>query len=206
MKNLTLFALAAALTACLSYSSHTAIGADPKATVQRLFAPKGKAIVDGCEITGRLVRKDDGVYAVLDCNNPTDESVAVQFNYAVHCTPASSPFARMLPMPSMIHQERFDCRLAGGEQKQTEILVKKEARPPAPRPKTDAKDAQLGALIALNGLNAPAWSLTVSREEIKGAPGWGGVAPFALDPKGTVLEKGICILARVLEDMADGAS
>jgi len=202
---MTLFALAAALTACLSYSSRTVIGADPKATLQRPLALSGKALVDGCEVTGRLIRKDDGVYAVLDCSNTTDKDTTVQFNYAVHCTPASSPFMRMLPMPSMIHQKRFDCRIAGRERKQTEILVKKEDRPAAEKPKDVV--AQVAVLPNPPGLNPESWSLAISREEVKGAPGWGGSAPAAANnPRGTVLDKGVCVLARTLEDNVTGAS
>jgi len=202
---MTLFALAAAFTACLSYSSRTVIGADPKATLQRPLALSGKALVDGCEVTGRLIRKDDGVYAVLDCSNTTDEDATVQFNYAVHCTPASSPVMRMLPVPSMIHQKRFDCRLAGGERKKTEILVKEEDRPAVDKPKAVA--AQAAVLLRTPGLNSGSWSLAISREEIKGAPGWGGSAPAAANnPRGTVLDKGTCVLARTLEDNVTGAS
>lgn len=204
MKNVTLFALAAALTACLSYSSRTVIGADPKEARQRPLALTGKAIVDGCEVTGRLIRKDDGVYAVLDCSNPTDKYAAVQLSYAVHCTPASSPMMRMLPMPSMIHQQRFDCRLAAGEKRATEILVKKEARPETDQP---AIRDEPPALLAGALRGGPAsWSLAISREEIKGMPGWGGSAPVAIGSEATVLKKGLFVLTRVLEDEANGAS
>ncbi len=218
MKNVTLFLFVAALTACVSYSSRIVIGADPKKAAERPLALSGKAIVDGCEVTGQLVRKDDGVYAVLDAHNPTEKEATAQFNLAVHCTPASSPMMRMIPMPSMIHRQHIDCRLAAGESKKTEILVKKEKRPAvaantanttqltANALQLPAAESTLQVPVKFSDLiGPPSWSLAISREEIKDAPGWGGSAPI-IPRKPTVLDKGLMVLTRALLDEANGAS
>lgn len=202
MKSMTLFVFVASLTACLSYSSRSVVGADPKTALERPIAVDGKAILDECEVTGQLVRKDDGVYAVLNCTNTTDHAVTVQFHCGVHYTPASTPLMRMLPRPSTIHREYIECRLLAGKASRMEILVRKEARP------IDAKDAEAESSMdaGLRALNPPSWSLAISREEITDAAGWGGSAPLAAGSEGIVLERGMVVLTGVLRDAAKGKS
>jgi predicted nucleic acid-binding protein len=183
-KNSHLFLLS--LTVSLfSLNMAGVLEADDPEKKQELAALSQKAMIDNCEITGKLIQRKDGLYAVLEIKNPTEEKIAVDFNAAVSSLNNLS-MGRMMPTPQIAKENFVKLDVLAGATVQHEFLVKKtpKAKPVIKSAsKTEAKaKAVLNNIQIINWSNtanfAPiTWSLMVSKEKVK-IPAWGTALPL----------------------------
>jgi hypothetical protein len=151
-----------------------------------LTRPAAVAVVDECEVTGSVVAKDDGVYAVFEQRNPTAKTIDSTFVFAVHLTPAMSPMSRMMPRPREIKKGTCAFSLEPHASGRQEFLV----QPAAPAPLTPAATNALPASL----LSPEIWTLTVARQEVKTGPRVGAAVTPAVAGK-VVLGEGPVVLA-----------
>jgi hypothetical protein len=175
MKNWRTFLAAAVGTTCLCLAGQfvQAGGAASKAAV-----PTGStAIISDCEVSGKVERRDDGVYAVLTLASRSEEEATVEFNYAASCLPGRSMVSRMMVLPTVEKKGGCSYVVRAGETVTEAILLKKNP-------------AKKGTAV----VGADLWTLKIARGEINAKAGWGALNPAALGKK-VELKDGQLVLA-----------
>lgn len=191
MNDKATFLLTMSLTAVV-FAAGSFVNADKNGNDQRPLAEStGKATIEECEITGKLIRREDGVYAVFCADNETDVEKTLEYNFKVTCTPAMSMISRMMPMPLDIKKGCVAITAKAGKRTEHEVLVQK-----APE-LTDETAAAAGnkPKVALPLQTPEIWMLVVSTGEVPAAPA-GGLAPIVTASGKSVAGKGTFVLAR----------
>jgi hypothetical protein len=189
------FVFAMTVTACLTFAGRMVIGSGG-ADVRPLAKSLGAATLNECRVTGRIESRPQGVYAVFYLENPTTTDKEIRFNYLATCTPAMSPFSRMIALPEAVKKGTVERRLNSGNTTE-EILLKETAPVASDLTRTNGHPELMatGAVIkAVMETTPEIWSLVVAREEIKGIRGWGAVNPAAFDAP-LSLDKGEVVIA-----------
>ncbi len=200
MKQSETFVFAMTVSACLFLAGRLVIGSG-EAEVRPLAQPLGVATINECRMTGRVEGRTNGVFAVFDLENPTQEEKEITLNYLATCTPAMSFASRMSPMPKVVNKGVLQCRVKTGRLTQ-EVLLQATVPVPQVAAKAGETGVPLGTNVAANVLFSRAmspemWSLVVSREAITGVHGWGAVEPAASDAT-ISLDKGEAVLANTV--------
>ena len=151
----------------------------------RTGGPVGLA--GGIEIRGELVRKADGFHALFELDNPTEREKTVAFHWAAVCTPGGSPFGRMMPVPEIVKTGKGQETVPPSKTISLDVLVRKAQGMPA------------GNTVPPGQGKAPeklpdAWTLQISANPIRKAPGWGAMIPASSSGPGR-LGKGLLILS-----------
>lgn len=175
MKSWRTFVAAAAGTACLCLASQFVhAGGDAKAA--KTSPTAGTAIIDDCEVSGKVERRGDGVYAVLTLASRSDADARVEFNYAASCLPGRATMSRMVIFPTVEKHGAVSYIVKAGETLTESILLKNS---PVTK-KTPMADL---------------WTLKIGIGEISAKAGWGAHSPAALGKK-VELKKGQLVLAK----------
>jgi hypothetical protein len=185
MKNNHVFIFTMLATACVAYSGQILTASNKADASRPLTKSLGVAVIDGCDVSGRLVRRSEGVYAVFSVTNPSDESQAVEFQYAVNHKGAEMLMSRMGPIPRQKKAGTHKVTVAAMTTAHEEILI--EATPAV-------KDAAKKPAIVRSSSPAT-WSIIVSRGVISPTLGFGATAPAIKDGR-AVLETGQLMIAR----------
>ncbi len=194
MKNVSAFIFAMAGTACLFFARGFVTADSDNIAGRPVANSLGAAIVDDCEIRGKLVARDDGTYAVFDIVNSASDT-EIKFNYAAYCMPAASMVSRMMPVPVMTKQGTVDLCIKCGESVTKEYLIREDKPAAAEAGKKETAGTQWKKITESAGLKSPdMWWLMIGREEIKSAKGWGAVGP-SVTSEGIRLDKGMAVLA-----------
>lgn len=195
------FLFAMTVTACVTLANRLVIGS-AESEIRPLAKSRGVATLDDCQVTGRIESRPAGVFAVFDVDNPTTIEKDITFHYLATRTPPASPFSRMGPRPETVKKGVLELRLKNG--RTTEEILIKEPAPAALEPATagglSAASATGNVARLARDLSPEIWTLVVSRQDIKGARGWGAVGPSASDAL-ISLDKGEAVLAVTLQDM-----
>ncbi len=193
MNNKGTFFITTVLTTAVFVAGHFANATRNGDAVRSVAASTGKVVMEECQVTGELVRKEDGVYAVFRTNNDSGTTRFLNFYYAVTCTPAMSLFSRMVPMPKEIKKGCVAMSAEAGKNSKMEFLVQKA---PERAEKVLAVETAAGENRSRLLLGSPEiWMLTVSLDDISPTPA-GGVAPIVAAGGNTIQGKGVSVLAR----------
>jgi len=202
MRTANTFLAAAAIAAALSYSNHClTAGAEKSVAEVPVATSQGTAVVNGCEITGKLVEESDGkVYAVLKAVNPTAEPVNADIHYAVSSMPETARYSRMVMMPNEVKRDCWVIALDGNSTKEDKLLVYSP-------PEITILPGTVETLAAVKELQVTQqepvvlklqteWTLTISPAELPAGLGFGGATVAAPADGKVLLEKGQFVLAR----------
>ncbi len=205
MKQSATFVFAMTVSACLFFAGRLVIGSGEGA-VRPLAQSLGVATVSECKLTGRVEGRTNGVFAVFDIENPTQEEKDIKLNYLASCIPAMSFESRMGPIPKTVKKGTLECSVKEGRMTQELLLQEAVPAPPVVQKEGEAPvpaGTNVAANVLLSREMAPSmWSLVVSREEIKGTHGWGAVGPAAADAT-ISLDKGEAVLASTLLEVPE---
>jgi len=184
--------LTLALTTALGATGPAAIAVGP---ARELAASQGTVAVDDCHVTARLVQAGDKVFALISATNHGAESGTFDFHYAAFRTPEASMMERMVPMPERVAQGK--CSLTvGADQTVSHTILLREG------------ESQLGALAPEDpmgfGLAPATWRLTVSRNAMDDALGWGAVPPSVADGVHTLGVEQVILAATQFEAPISG--
>lgn len=160
-------------TLLLTLTVTTALGATGPAAIalgpaRELAVSQGTVAVDECHMTARMVQAGDKVFALISATNHGAETETFDFHYAAFRTPEVSMMARMLPLPERVAQGEVSLTIDANQTVAHTILL----RDGEPQQGAIAAEDPLGF-----GLAAATWRLTVSRNAVDDALGWGAVPP-----------------------------
>lgn len=166
MKSVRVFIIAAAATTCLSLAGHH-VGAKNGGPAGRgSAATSGTAVIHGCEVMAELIRKHDGIYAMLSASNVTEQAREVEFHYVATCMPGASMAMRMIPQAREVKRGKCTFSIAADRSDSAEILIQQQPqRREEPRKKSALQRAP------------DTWTLLVSPSPIPGASGAGALVP-----------------------------
>ncbi|MDP6847699.1 MAG: hypothetical protein QGI24_02835 [Kiritimatiellia bacterium] len=193
MNNKGTFFITAVLTTAVFVAGHFATATKDGPAERPVAASTGTVIMDECQVTGKLTRKDDGVYAVFCAENATGADRSLNFYYAVTCTPSMSMVSRMMPLPKEVDKGCVALTAEAGKSIEHEVLVQR-----SPVVAEKAKDVNPAHPVTQSNilLSSPEiWVLTVSLDDSSQSPAGGG-APIVTAGGRAVTGKGRTVLAR----------
>jgi len=155
MKNWRTFVAVATGTACVCLASQfVQAGADAN---KKDSVPTGStAIIDDCEVSGKVERRGDGVYAILTLASRSEEDTRVEFNYAASCLPGRATMSRMVILPTVEKHGAVSYIVEAGATVTKSILLKESP-------------------VTKKGAMADLWTLKVARgDQCKGRLGCAG--------------------------------
>lgn len=144
-------------------------------TQQEPVSSSGSVVIDRCNVGATLKLEGEEIKAVVVVENPTDEAIAIDFNYRVQCMPNASPFSRMMPLPKTRASGNVHMVLAAGQSAERTIAI-------APENERE--------ILAKSG----SWTVVVNRDEWEEMPMFGAGAPVVA-MNSTPLTGGPAVLA-----------